>query len=161
MLGYQGLLRCATRKKRISQRSKRNKIVQLHRVTANYKVNLVIPNTHYFQKGLNHLKATQNQNRTYHTETIFLSKMEKGLLDKEGEESLSLTRISSWRSVYVEEVKKVACIAGPLVAVNLSQYFLQIIAVMMVGHLGELYLSSTAIAISFCAVTGFSLVVSL
>ncbi|KAJ0094983.1 hypothetical protein Patl1_15207 [Pistacia atlantica] len=84
--------------------------------------------------------------------------MEKGLLDKEGEGSLSLTGISSWRIVYGEEVKRVACIAGPLVAVNLSQYFLQIIAVMMVGHLGELYLSSTAIAISFCAVTGFSLV---
>ncbi|KAJ0095829.1 hypothetical protein Patl1_15213 [Pistacia atlantica] len=56
-----------------------------------------------------------------------------------------------------EEVKRLSCIAGPMVAVNLSQYFLQIISVMMVGHLGELSLSSTAVAISFCAVTGFSL----
>ncbi|KAJ4709827.1 Protein DETOXIFICATION [Melia azedarach] len=73
--------------------------------------------------------------------------MEKGLLDKEEE--------GDKYGVYSEEL---GCIAGPMVAVNLSQYFLQVISVMMVGHLGELYLSSTAIAISFCAVTGFSLV---
>ncbi|KAJ7943066.1 Protein DETOXIFICATION [Quillaja saponaria] len=43
-----------------------------------------------------------------------------------------------------------------MVAVNLSQYFLQIISMMMVGHLGKLALSSTAIAISLCAVSGCS-----
>lgn len=59
-----------------------------------------------------------------------------------------------------EEAKRTGYIAGPMAAVTLSQYFLQIISVMMVGHLGELYLSSTALAISFCAVTGFSLIVS-
>ncbi|KAK9226699.1 hypothetical protein WN943_011747 [Citrus x changshan-huyou] len=59
--------------------------------------------------------------------------------------------------VYIDEVKRLGSIAGPMVAVNLSQYFLQVISVMMVGHLGELFLSSTAIAISFSAVTGFSL----
>lgn len=59
-----------------------------------------------------------------------------------------------------EEVKRVARIAGPMLAVMLSLYFLQIVAVMMVGHLGELALSSTAIAISFGAVTGFSPIVS-
>lgn len=62
--------------------------------------------------------------------------------------------------VYIDEVKRLSSIAGPMVAVNLSQYFLQVISVMMVGHLGELFLSSTAIAISFSAVTGFSLLVS-
>ncbi|KAL5763386.1 hypothetical protein ACOSP7_019650 [Xanthoceras sorbifolium] len=56
-----------------------------------------------------------------------------------------------------KEVKKLGCIAAPMVVVNLSLYFLQIISVMMVGHLSELSLSSTAIAMSFCAVTGFSL----
>lgn len=64
-------------------------------------------------------------------------------------------------SEMVEEVKALSCISGPMVVVNLSQYFLQVISIMMVGHLGKLYLSSAAIAISFCAVTGFSLLVSL
>ena len=48
-----------------------------------------------------------------------------------------------------------------MVAVILSQYLLQIVSMMMVGHLGELALSSTAIAISLAGVTGFSLFVSL
>ncbi|EEF30164.1 TRANSPARENT TESTA 12 protein, putative [Ricinus communis] len=78
--------------------------------------------------------------------------MEKELLLREGEEEGI-----SWR-VLREEVKKMGYIAGPMVAVNVSHYFLQVMSVMMVGHLGELSLSSTAIAISFCAVTGFSLV---
>ncbi|PON74112.1 Multi antimicrobial extrusion protein [Parasponia andersonii] len=56
----------------------------------------------------------------------------------------------------VKEVKLIGYIAGPMIIVNLSQYFLQIISIMMVGHLGKLYLSSTAIAISFGIVTGFS-----
>lgn len=60
-----------------------------------------------------------------------------------------------------EEMKRVSRIAGPMLAVMLSLYFLQIITVTMVGHLGELALSSTAIAISFGAVTGFSPVVSI
>lgn len=62
---------------------------------------------------------------------------------------------SGWKTLK-EETKRMGYMAGPMVAVNLSQYFLQIVSVMMVGHLGELSLSSTAIAISFCAVTGFS-----
>ncbi|MBA0766070.1 hypothetical protein Gotri_015149, partial [Gossypium trilobum] len=43
-----------------------------------------------------------------------------------------------------------------MVAVTLSQYLLQVISTMMVGHLGELALSSSAIAISLAGVTGFS-----
>ncbi|XP_020222939.1 protein DETOXIFICATION 14 [Cajanus cajan] len=76
--------------------------------------------------------------------------MEKSLLEKEGA-SPTIT----W-SCIVQEMKSVGYIAGPMIAVTLSQYFLQIIAMMMVGHLGKLALSSTAIAISLCAVTGFS-----
>lgn len=82
--------------------------------------------------------------------------MDKGLLAKdevESREGLTVLRAD----VYVEEVKRLGSIAGPMVAVNLSQYFLQVISVMMVGHLGELFLSSTAMAISFSIVTGFSL----
>ena len=67
-----------------------------------------------------------------------------------------------WRwSVFGEEMKRVGYLAGPMINVTLSQYFLQIISMMMVGHLGKLVLSSTAIAISLCAVSGFSLIVSL
>ncbi|CAH9139846.1 unnamed protein product [Cuscuta epithymum] len=43
-----------------------------------------------------------------------------------------------------------------MAAVTLSQYLLPIISVMIVGHLGELYLSSTSIAVSIAGVTGFS-----
>ncbi|KAM7276352.1 hypothetical protein ACFE04_018218 [Oxalis oulophora] len=80
--------------------------------------------------------------------------MDKALLLNHEEEEEHNTK---W-GLYLEEAKRVCCIAGPMVAVNLSHFFLQVIALMMVGHLGELYLSGTAIAISFCAVTGFSVV---
>ncbi|XP_029128892.1 protein DETOXIFICATION 14-like isoform X2 [Cajanus cajan] len=65
--------------------------------------------------------------------------------------------IITW-SVFAQEMKTVAYIAAPMITVTLSQYFLQTIAMMMVGHLGKLALSSTAIAISLCAVTGFSVI---
>ncbi|KAJ9708320.1 hypothetical protein PVL29_000391 [Vitis rotundifolia] len=55
-----------------------------------------------------------------------------------------------------EEVKRLGCLAAPMVAVVLSQYLVQVVSVMMVGHLGELALSSTAIAISLSGVSGFS-----
>ncbi|KAI9169320.1 hypothetical protein LWI28_010668 [Acer negundo] len=80
--------------------------------------------------------------------------MDNNLLGKEEREDCHEEEDKSFSG----EVKRVGSIAGPLVAVNLSQYFLQIISLMMVGHLGQLYLSSSAIAISFSAVTGFSLV---
>ena len=57
-------------------------------------------------------------------------------------------------------MKRVGYLVGPMITVTLSQYFLQIISMVMVGHLGKLALSSTAIAISLCAVSGFSLIVS-
>lgn len=78
--------------------------------------------------------------------------MEEGLLLKPAERP-------TW-GLIVEEVKKLSYLAGPMVAVTLSQFFLQSISLMMVGHLGELPLSSTAMAISLCGVTGFSLLVS-
>ena len=45
------------------------------------------------------------------------------------------------REEVVEEVKKQLWLAGPLICVNILQYSIQIIAVMFVGHLGELSLS--------------------
>ncbi|PWA93927.1 MATE efflux family protein [Artemisia annua] len=55
-------------------------------------------------------------------------------------------------------MKKLGFVAGPMAVVTLSQYLLQVTSVMMVGHLGELALSSTSIAISLSGVTGFSLI---
>lgn len=79
--------------------------------------------------------------------------MEEGLLLKPAERP-------TW-GLIVEEVKKLSYLAGPMVAVTLSQFFLQSISLMMVGHLGELPLSSTAMAISLCGVTGFSLLLGM
>jgi MATE family multidrug resistance protein len=58
-----------------------------------------------------------------------------------------------------EEVKKLWWIAGPMIGVNLLQYCLQVISVMLVGHLGELALSSASIATSFAGVTGLHVLV--
>lgn len=84
---------------------------------------------------------------------------EKGLLvvirDDGGEEEVNP------KDGFFKEMRRLGYIAGPMIAVNTSSYFVQVISIMMVGHLGELFLSSTAIALSFCSVTGFSLVVCL
>ncbi|MBA0766071.1 hypothetical protein Gotri_015149 [Gossypium trilobum] len=84
--------------------------------------------------------------------------MEESLIPKLENEEKS-TRWLSW-AAFVEEIKRAGYLAGPMVAVTLSQYLLQVISTMMVGHLGELALSSSAIAISLAGVTGFSFLVS-
>ncbi|KAI3959389.1 hypothetical protein MKW98_018979 [Papaver atlanticum] len=61
----------------------------------------------------------------------------------------------------MEEAKKVGYTAGPMVAVNFSLHLIYVISIMMVGHLCELALSSTAMASSLCAVTGSSLLVGM
>ncbi|KAF9591615.1 hypothetical protein IFM89_004844, partial [Coptis chinensis] len=66
-----------------------------------------------------------------------------------------------WRSNFIVEVKTQVWLAGPLIAVNLLQYSLQIISLMFIGHLGELALSSASIATSFASVTGFNLLLGL
>ncbi|WCJ33246.1 MATE efflux family protein [Euphorbia peplus] len=63
--------------------------------------------------------------------------------------------------VFVAEVKKLGLIAAPMVAVIMSQYLLQVISMMMVGHISELALSSSAIAVSLAGVTGFSLLMGM
>ncbi|XP_074278792.1 protein DETOXIFICATION 12-like isoform X1 [Silene latifolia] len=75
------------------------------------------------------------------------------------EEGLLLVRESHEKKrkiIILEEMKRVSYIAGPMVAVLLSQYLHQVVTQMMAGHLGELYLSSTALAISLSTVTGYS-----
>lgn len=82
--------------------------------------------------------------------------IEEGVLpDREG------GKWNTKMSVFVQELKKVSHIAAPMVTVTLLQYMLQVVSIMMVGHLGQLALSSVAIATSLTNVTGFSLLVSL
>ncbi|XP_022759955.1 protein DETOXIFICATION 14-like [Durio zibethinus] len=80
--------------------------------------------------------------------------MDEALLGrKDQEEKWKIT----W-SGFAEELRKVSYMAVPMVAVTVSQYLLQVISVMIVGHLGELPLSGIALGFSFCTVTGFSFV---
>ncbi|KAH9681402.1 protein DETOXIFICATION 12 [Citrus sinensis] len=83
--------------------------------------------------------------------------MEKSLLIPK--ESLSSTS-TTW-DLLSGEVKKQGYIAAPMVAVTLSQYLLQVVSMMMVGHLGQLALSSTAMSISLASVTGFSVLLGM
>ncbi|KAK9080119.1 hypothetical protein SSX86_001794 [Deinandra increscens subsp. villosa] len=55
------------------------------------------------------------------------------------------------------EVKHVSVIAAPMVVVAVSQYLMQMVVVVMVGHVDQLSLSSVAIATSITNITGFSL----
>ena len=58
------------------------------------------------------------------------------------------------------ELKRVGSMAAPMVAANMCQYLLQVVSLMMVGHLGLLVsFSGVAIAISFAEVTGFCVLV--
>ncbi|XVE55017.1 hypothetical protein DITRI_Ditri03aG0127200 [Diplodiscus trichospermus] len=61
---------------------------------------------------------------------------------------------SKW-IVSFKELKKVGCIAAPMVAVTVFLQLLHVVSVMMVGHLDELSLSGVSIATSFTVVTGF------
>lgn len=67
---------------------------------------------------------------------------------------------STWE-LFMVELKKVSFIAMPMVVVTVSQNLLRVASMMMVGHLGQLSLSGTAIATSLTNVTGFSLLVKL
>ncbi|XP_049932010.1 protein DETOXIFICATION 12-like isoform X5 [Nymphaea colorata] len=55
----------------------------------------------------------------------------------------------------VEEARRQVVIALPLALVTMVQFLLQAVSLMMVGHLGSLYLSSTSISSSLCNVTGY------
>lgn len=63
-----------------------------------------------------------------------------------------------WR-VFLKELRKVGYVAAPMVAVTVMQYLIQVVSVMMVGHVDQLSLSGVSIATSFTNVTGFSLLV--
>ncbi|GLT35050.1 hypothetical protein SLA2020_095340 [Shorea laevis] len=65
------------------------------------------------------------------------------------------------RADVIEEVKKQLWLAGPLIAVSMLQYCLQVISIMFVGHSGELPLASASMASSFASVTGFSILLGM
>ncbi|KAK7269827.1 hypothetical protein RIF29_22584 [Crotalaria pallida] len=78
--------------------------------------------------------------------------MEESLIPKQTEHK---TERTTWDD-FIAEMKRLCVLAGPMVVVLSSQFLLQIVSNMMIGHLGELYLSSAALAISLAGVTGFS-----
>ncbi|XP_019173064.1 PREDICTED: protein DETOXIFICATION 12-like [Ipomoea nil] len=80
------------------------------------------------------------------------------LREVEGERKIGIS--SRWDAL-TEELKKVSRIALPMVFVAISQQLVITVAMMMLGHLGELSLSGAAIATSLTNVTGFSLLYGL
>ncbi|XP_068637246.1 protein DETOXIFICATION 16-like isoform X2 [Aristolochia californica] len=74
---------------------------------------------------------------------------------------LERTATTCIRREIFQEAKTQLFLAGPLVAVSLLQYCLQVISVAFVGHLGELALSSASLATSFAGVTGYSVLLGL
>ncbi|XVF11665.1 hypothetical protein REPUB_Repub08aG0046700 [Reevesia pubescens] len=86
--------------------------------------------------------------------------MEESFIPKDKEETGSSNSWLRW-AVFMEEVKRLGYLAGPMVSVTISQFLLQVISTMMVGHLGELALSSSAIAVSLSGVTGFSFLIGM
>lgn len=65
---------------------------------------------------------------------------------------------SKWVT-FGKELNRVNFIALPMIIVTVSQYLLRVSPMFMLGHLGELSLSSASIATSFSNVTGFSVLV--
>lgn len=72
------------------------------------------------------------------------------------EESKRRGAVTKFISELKDEGKQISYLAGPMVAVTICTYLVQVASSMMVGHLGELALSSSAIATSLAGVTGFS-----
>lgn len=60
------------------------------------------------------------------------------------------------------EFKRVGSMAAPMVTVTVSQYLLQVVSLMMVGHVGILTsFSGVALAISFAECTGFCVLIGM
>nr|XP_048320790.1 protein DETOXIFICATION 14-like isoform X2 [Ziziphus jujuba var. spinosa] len=66
-----------------------------------------------------------------------------------------------WSRVFGKELKKVSFMAAPMVALMVLQYLYYFVAIIMVGHLGELSLSGVSMANSFTSVTGFCFLLGL
>ncbi|KAK9150157.1 hypothetical protein Syun_008466 [Stephania yunnanensis] len=69
-----------------------------------------------------------------------------------------------WRKVMavdVEEAKAQVMFALPMIATNVSHFFITLISVMVAGHIGDLELASSNLANSWGTVTGFALMTGL
>lgn len=64
--------------------------------------------------------------------------------------------VSVTRKAIVAELKEASRIAMPMIVVTVAQYLLRVSPMIMLGHLGELSLSSASIATSLSNVTGYS-----
>ncbi|KAF7819964.1 protein DETOXIFICATION 9-like [Senna tora] len=73
------------------------------------------------------------------------------------EEDMSSSSRSDKSSMFWEEMKRVSRMAAPMVAITVCQYILQVVSMMMVGHIhgNNLSFSAVAIATSFAEATGF------
>jgi len=80
------------------------------------------------------------------------------------EESTRLIRkseVAALEDSFLVELKRVWSMAAPMVAATASQNALEVVSLMMVGHLGILVsFSGVAIATSFAEVTGFCVIVN-
>ncbi|KAI4357719.1 hypothetical protein L6164_001651 [Bauhinia variegata] len=84
----------------------------------------------------------------------------ESLLQNQREERIETEQSITW-TAFSQEVKRIGFLAGPMVLVISSQYLIQVVSTMMVGHLSELSLSGAALAISLAGVTGFSLLLGM
>ena len=69
-------------------------------------------------------------------------------------------RMELCRKEIREEAKKQLWLAGPMIFVSVFQFSLQIISLMFVGHLGELFLAAMSLSTSIVNATGFNVMVS-
>ncbi|KAI5401312.1 protein DETOXIFICATION 12 isoform X2 [Lathyrus oleraceus] len=99
------------------------------------------------------------EERTAMEESLLLGKEVVSKTESHGEEERKKKVIS--KDIYLKEMKRICYLSGPMVAIGLSQYMLQVVSIIIVGNLGELDLASTALSISFTTVTGFSFLVGM
>nr|XP_017178952.1 protein DETOXIFICATION 12-like isoform X3 [Malus domestica] len=128
-------------------------IKMLHNWFASLAVILAVYN-HSLQRRPRRLSSTAKD--TAMEVSLLLSDYSREQQRRSRNSSSSSSSCLTWGSFF-EEVKRLGCIAGPMVAVVLSHFMLRFISVTMVGHLGELALSSSSIAFSLAGITGFSL----
>jgi len=65
-----------------------------------------------------------------------------------------------WRKEIKEETKKQLWLAVPMIFVCVFQFSLQLISLMFVGHLNELFLASVSLSTSIVNAFGFNVMVS-
>jgi len=75
-------------------------------------------------------------------------------------ERVKKERMGLWKKEITEESKKQLWLAGPMIFVCVFQFSLQLISLMFVGHLNELFLASVSLSTSIVNATGYNVMVS-